>query len=287
MSKKNAYQVATEKILELLDDGEVPWTKPWTSRLMGYQKNLNSGRAYTGFNALSLAMSDKPSPYWLTFKQANELGLKIRKGEKATAVIGWFKFAKKSQDETDEEEKRSRLCAKVYRVFNVSQCDGLSDKLKELAFPPVKTFETPQIEKAEKLVKDTKALITYGHERACYIPSMDKIEMPAIDRFKSSEEYYSTAFHELGHWTGHTKRLNRKEVNKAISFQSKDYSQEELVAEMTSIFVCSSLDITSDTSVRNSAAYIQGWKKFIKDNEKAFVIACQRAQKAADFILKA
>jgi antirestriction protein ArdC len=93
-------------------------------------------------------------------------------------------------------------------------------------------------------------------------------------------------FHELGHWTGHSSRLNRSELQKANLFNSKNYSREELCAEMASVFVCSSLNISNESSLRNSAAYLQSWMKFLTDNPKAFVIACQQAQKAADFILK-
>lgn len=288
MSKSsNVYEIVTEKIVKMLEANENPWVKPWVTRSLGNQRNLASGRAYTGLNALLLAMENKPNDYWLTFKQADELGLKIRKGEKSAIVIGWFRSTSKVEDEDGEESEVSTgLRCRYFRVFNLSQFENvpqsLLDKTKRQDVP---TFETGVDPKTESVISALKASIEFGVEQACYRPKADTIHMPDRNRFEHMAEFYSTMFHELGHWTGHESRLNRNEVGRTNLFNSKAYSQEELCAEMSSVYTCSSLNISSDSSVRNSVAYLQGWLKFLKDNPKAFVIACQQGQKAADYIL--
>lgn len=289
MKNQNVYELATQQIVELLSQNINPWAKPWVTRQLLNQKNLNSGRAYTGINALILSLQDKPLDYWLTFKQADDLGFKIKHGEKSTLIIGWFKtsFKNKDADPDDENDSRSGLACRYYRVFNLSQCDNVPDSLlKKAQRPEVATFSEDKNELAEKIIIDTLANIKFGSEIACYRPRLDEISMPDRNRFEKQNEFYSTMFHELGHWTGHESRLNRSELAKANLFNSKNYSKEELCAEMTSVFVCSSLGISGESALRNSAAYLQSWLKFLKGDSKAFVIACQQAQKASDFILK-
>jgi antirestriction protein ArdC len=284
----STYQIVTEKILDLLQKNENPWTKPWVTKSLQHQKNLSSLRPYTGLNALLLAMDNKPNDYWLSFKQAQDLGLRLSKGEKSTMIIGWFKPSSKEMNDDGEEVsvKGRGLACRYFRVFNLSQFENVpASLLSKTARPDVPTFETETLDVAESIIAETKALIKFGVEQALYRPGLDVIEMPDRNRFAKSCEFYSTMFHELGHWTGHKTRLNRAELQKANLFNSKNYSQEELCAEMTSVFVCSSLNISNDSTLRNSSAYLQSWMKFLKDNPKAFVIACQQAQKAADLIL--
>lgn len=289
----NVYELATAKILELMENNENPWTKPWITRGLNQQKNLSSLRPYAGLNALLLAMENQSTDYWITYKQAQELGMQVRKGEKSALIVGWFKSSYKSKDESDEGDgddetpSRSGLCCRYFRVFNLSQLDNVPASLMTKAKrPDIVPFLTGTVPAAEQVIEQTKAKINFGVEQACYRPSADEIYMPDRDRFAETSEFYSTIFHEIGHWTGHSKRLCRAELTKGILFASKSYSQEELCAEMTSVYVCSSLNISSDSALRNSSAYIKNWMKFLKDNPKAFVIACQQAQKAADYIMK-
>lgn len=291
----NVYELATAKILELLEKNENPWTKPWVTRGLNQQKNLSSLRPYTGLNALILAMENQSTDYWLTYKQAQELGMQVRKGEKSAIVVGWFKSSYKSKDESEAGEEndgnepvtKSGLRCRYFRVFNLSQLDNVPATLLEKAKrPDIVPFITGTDPAAEQVINQTGAKINFGVEQACYRPSADEIFMPDRERFEHVAEFYSTMFHELGHWTGHSKRLNRLELTKGTMFASKTYSQEELCAEMTSVYVCSSLNISSESALRNSSAYIKNWMKFLKDNPKAFVIACQQGQKAANYILK-
>lgn len=287
---KNTYEIVTEKIVELLAANENPWTKPWVTKALSHQKNLFSMKAYNGLNAMILAMENRPNDFWLSYKQGQDLGFTLKQGSKSSIIIGWFKGSSKVEKENDDGETETKivggLCCRYFRVFNLSDFDGVPDEiLKKTVRNDVSTFETETVDVAEKLIIATKAKIGFGVEQACYRPKLDEISMPDRNRFPRMNEYYSTMFHELGHWTGHETRLKRAGVMNVNRFGSTAYSQEELVAEMTSVFVCSSLNISNDSSIRNSVAYLQSWMKFVKNNPKAFTIACQQGQKAADLIV--
>jgi len=282
--KKNVYEIITSKILEDLESMNNPWVKPWVSRSIGCQKNGESKRAYTGINALILATSGRESDNWLTFNQINKLGLRLKKGSKSAPVIGWFKTRGKKDEETGEIDlDSSYLSARFFNVFNAFDIEDCPESL--LGFKDTPTYENPRFDHADSLIQATQAKINHGYAAAFYRPSVDEVYMPDLNKFTYSHEYYSTLFHELGHWTGSQKRLARFKDNKVAAFRSLEYSREELVAELCSVFVCSTLDITSDNTYRNSVAYLKGWAKFLRDDAKAFVIAAQQAQKASDFIL--
>lgn len=284
MAKKDVYEVITEKILTDLESMDNPWVKPWVTQSIGNQRNGESKRPYTGINALVLATSGRESANWFTFNQINKRGLRLKKGSKSVPVIGWFKTNKKDYDSSNEEEQ-AYLCARFYKVFNAFDIEDCPEDL--LNIQEIKTFDNPRFEDAEDVIFATSADIHYGHDSAFYRPMQDTVHMPNIESFLKSHEYYSTMFHELGHWTGNSKRLDRFKSNKVAAFRSTEYSREELVAELCSVFVCSALDITSDSTYRNSVAYLQGWGKFLRSDAKAFVVAAQQAQKAADYILNA
>lgn len=280
MSK--TYDTVTARILEQMTQGKIPWVKPWSgSTKLGETKNLISLKPYRGINAF-LTMGFE-LPYFLTFKQANDLGLKIKAGSKGTPVVFWGKVQKE-----DEEDDKPGMFCKYYTVFNVSQLESMPDKLKKLIEASTPKVELTQIEtdeKAEKLLKDSKADVRFEQQKAFYSPQLDYINMPLKDSFTAKAEYYSTLFHELGHWTGHSSRLDRKELTESAYFGSHAYSQEELTAELTAAFVCSSLGISTESSLRNSTAYLQGWMSKLKNDPKLFTFAAQRAQKASDLIL--
>jgi antirestriction protein ArdC len=275
-----AYQVVTDRITAMLEKGVAPWRKPWaTSGLM--PANFTTKREYSGINVWMLGCSEFSAPYWLTFKQALELGGSVKKGEKGTPVIFAKKMVFKDQDAEEGEtssKDRARLCMKYYTAFNVEQCDGIEWK------DDSKRFEHNPIEKAEEIAKGYAGApaVSYEGGRAFYRPSDDSITLPEKERFEKSEGYYSVLFHELSHSTGHQSRLNRDGVN-SVSFGSDTYGKEELIAEMSSAYLCHAAGI--ECTVENSASYLAGWLAAIKHDAKLLVSAASQAQKSANFIL--
>jgi antirestriction protein ArdC len=279
---KNAevYEAVTEQILAELESGNAPWRMPWVGN-GGIPQNLVSKRPYRGINAFLLGMLSMHhgSPYWLTYKQASELGGNVRKGEKSTIVMFWKEIMVK--DEAAEGGKRKVLMARTYRVFNVMQCDGLEDKI-----PAVETGEEfDPVAAAEEILANVPnpPTLEFGGSAAFYVPSKDHVQLPKREQFKSVGGYYNTMFHEFGHATGHESRLDREGVMGKHRFGSKDYSAEELVAELTACFVSAEAGITPD--VPQSAAYCKSWLKVLKDDRKMLVQAASKAAKAADYLM--
>lgn len=276
MSQK-IYEMITEKILDLMNEGIVPWHKPWHG--VG-PKNMVTGRYYRGINVWLLSCSGT-TPYWLTFNQIKNLNGSLRKGEKGHPVIFWKWIDKKRRnEETGDFEKYRFPMLRYYKVFNLSQVDGIK--------PPEesekKTFN-PIAEAAGIINRmQNKPAMTHGSDKAFYRPTEDRIYLPEFENFKSAEEYYSTLYHEAAHSTGHVSRLARKEIMSVNFFGSHDYSKEELVAEMTASFLCGIAGIENKT-IKNSAAYLQSWTKSFKDDKKMVICAAAQAQKAADYIL--
>ncbi len=275
----NVYEVITDRILGMLKDGVVPWRQPWAAH--GAPKNLVSDKEYRGMNVLLLASQAHKSPYWLTYKQANEAGLQVRKGEKSTPVIFW-----KVTDKKDKPGEKGFIL-RYYNVFNVGQCDGLDSCTllrKRVVFPGAPKVVEP-IQECDNLVKLYKTIpkVEHGGSRAYYNPSFDYIGMPAMNDFHGAEEYYSTFFHELIHSTGHKDRLDREGITNPIKFGSHDYSFEELVAECGSAFLCGKVGI-SNRVIENQAAYIASWSKKLRSEPRWIVEAAGKAAKAADYI---
>lgn len=277
MSNK-VYEIVNESILGMLEKGTVPWQRPWVTN-----PPLNvRGTRYRGINvwllsAQAMAKGYK-APIWLTFKQAKAMGGSVKKGESSTLVIFW-KFLEKDRD--GKVDKFAML--RYYRVFNVEQCEGLNaEKLPKLN----QGHEFSPLEACEKIVAGMADLpqITHGGDRASYCPPLDVVRMPHPSDFSGTEEYYSTLFHELGHSTGHERRLGRLKGQELASFGSDRYSKEELVAEMTAAYLAAEAGIENRT-IDNSAAYIQNWMRRIKDDVRLVVMAASQAEKAADFIL--
>ena len=277
-SKISVYEIITNKIIEKLESGTVPWAKPWVGSDQVIPMNGTTKKSYRGINVLLTAMMGYSNPNWLTFKQAKGLEANVKYGEKGTPLVYW-NFVEKTEDNGD---KKKIPFMKYYTVFNADQIEGLDKDF----YPKVeKQIKFKPIERCEKIVKKFKASPKVQHkaQRAYYQPSTDMINMPDKDTFKTKEEYYSTLFHELGHSTGHEKRLNRKGITDVALFGSHEYSKEELVAEMTSSFLCGVSGIENKT-INNSAAYLQGWLKVLKQDSKLIVSAAQQGQKSADHI---
>ena len=275
----NVYEIINSRIMELLEQGTIPWKKPWNAP-GNYPKNLISKKPYKGVNVLMLACSPYTSPWWLTFKQVQEKGGHVIKGNKATPVIFW-KWLDKQDAEEGETTAGKIPLLKYYNVFNLDQTEGITAPEPEA---PPKQFEP--VTRAEEVIANMplKPDIRHGGDRACYSPSLDYIRMPNQDTFDSIEEYYNTCFHELSHATGHANRLGRKSLQEPTYFGSHEYSKEELVAEMGAAFLCGICGIAQQT-IANSAAYIASWLKALKDDKTLLIQAAAAAQKSTDYIL--
>lgn len=275
------YKMITDRIVDLLEQGTVPWRKPWKG---GHQpKNLISNNSYRGINNILLACAPYGSPWWVTFRQAKKLEGTVRKGEKGFPVIFWKPQVRLVEDENGDTEVRQWPLLRYYTVFNVEQCEGLDHQI------PPETEATPTfkpIDQAEAVVKAMPAPPSIRHDQpsAFYRPATDLVNMPKPELFTPPEEYYSTLFHELIHATGHESRLARSEVIDTQSFGSHSYSREELVAEFGSCFLCGHTGIEAAV-LENSASYINGWMRRLKQDKCLVINAAAKAQKAADWIL--
>lgn len=274
------YEVVTNRIIEMLESGVVPWARPWRAST-GAPRSLVSQRPYRGINIFLTGAQGFESPYWLTYRQAKELGAHIRKGERATPVVFFTKL--KGKDRKNGEEREIPLL-RYYSVFNVAQTEGLNLR-RELLYPAASAETLDPIAAAEEIVSryTDGPTINSGFVKAAYSPGSDVVMMPRREAFARAEEYYSTLFHELTHSTGAEKRLNRDGLRKIIRFGDHDYSREELVAEIGSAMLCAEVGI-SERVIENQAAYINGWLKTLKGDARAVVFAGAQAQKAVELI---
>ena len=281
------YAIVTEKIINLLEQGIVPWRRPWTST--GLPRNLASKKPYNGINYFLLSASKYVSPFWLTYRQATELGGHVRKGEESTIVIFWkvqdLKQSGEGRDTQESNEKnRRRFLLRYYRLFNLEQCEMPPAVLDKL--PKIETHEHDPIEAAERIIAGmpNPPEIQYAGSKAFYNSVTDRIILPPRELFISAEEQIATTYHEVSHATGHPKRLNRKSITEAAPFGSPTYSFEEMIAEMSAAYLCAEAGI-SPAVLENQAAYIAGWLKKLRDDRKLLVHAAAQAQRAADYVL--
>jgi len=276
LQRLTPYDVITNRILALLEQGTVPWHRPWDSA-MGLPRNLVSQRAYRGINVWLLTATASPSPFWATFHQVTAAGGSVRKGAHGVPVVFW-KVYNREDPETGEAEKRFVL--RQYTVFNAAQLDGV-------AIPEITVLAhrfTP-IERCAHLVDamPQRPTILHGHPRACYTPATDTLHLPHPTCFQSPEAYYATVWHELVHSTGHRSRLNRRTLTDRCLFGDPTYAKEELVAEMGAAYLCGVCGIANAT-LATSAAYLQSWMQVLRHDPTMLVHAAAQAQKAADYI---
>ena len=281
------YAIVTDKIINLLEQGVVPWRRPWTSA--GLPRNLVSKKPYRGINYFLLSASKFVSPLWLTMRQANELGGHVRKGEESTAVVFWkidnVKLSTEDRDNEESDEKtRRRFLLRYYRVWNLEQCELPQAMLDKL--PKIEMHEHDPIEAAERIIAGmpNPPEIHYAGSKAFYSSITDRITLPPRELFISTEEQMATTYHEMSHATGHPKRLNRESIAEAAPFGSPIYAAEELVAEMSAAYLCAEAGI-SPAMIENQAAYVAGWLKKLREDRKLVVHAAAQAQKATDYIL--
>ena len=272
-----AYQIITDRITTLLEDGTCAWTRPW-AKASGMPRNLFSQREYRGINVWILGAQGYRSPFWATFKQVQTAGGTVRKGEKSTPIVFW----KVGEGEDENGKVRRTFLLRHYNVFCAHQITGVA--IPVLDEDPV--FEHTPIEACEKVVTNypLRPTIMHGSNQAFYRPSTDSVHMPDRESFMDTEGYYSTLFHELTHSTGHKDRLNRPTLVDAVAFGSVRYAKEELVAEMGAAYLCGVTGIDNST-VNNSAAYLKGWLSVLRSDPKMLVQAAGAAQKAVDHIL--
>lgn len=283
--QEKIYEMVTDRIMTKLEAGVVPWHKPWAGGDMPV--NLVSKKQYRGVNVWLLSCMGFSSPYFVSYKQAQELGGTVKKGEKGCPVVFWKWLEKKDPDAREGEistKDRKIPLLRYYTVFNTDQCEGIDHAKIPTSDLPVREIEP--IEECELMVAGMpkRPEITHTEQRAYYRPSTDTVNMPAQETFEGDEEYYSTLFHELTHSTGHESRLNRRGSDTPRNFGDREYSKEELVAEMGAAYLCGVAGIENKT-IDNSAAYIASWMKALRDDKKMVVQAAGQAQKAADFIL--
>lgn len=279
MKRFDIYEMVTNLIIERLVKGVVPWQMPWKSG-GAIPRNLVSKKGYSGFNFWYLLSFGFERPFFLTFNQVKTLGGSVKKGSKSYLVVFWKLFDVEKEDKTEQIPM-----LRYYRVFHIDDIEGIPEgKIPDTGSHD---HDFRPIEACEKLVngwKDAPA-VRYGQTRAAYAPARDEILMPDPRTFFDDEKFYSVLFHEATHSTGHRKRLNRHEKFSDHRFGSRDYSMEELVAEMGAAYLCGLCGIENKT-IDNSAAYIQSWLSKLKSDNRFIIQASGYAQKAVDYILE-
>jgi antirestriction protein ArdC len=277
---RDIYEAITERFIEQLKRGTVPWQKPWFA-----VQNIVSRKPYRGINALLLGSTDYRSPFWISFKQALDLGGHVKKGEKSTPVI-YYKILEK-RDETGnmvvrEDGRPARIpFVRWANVFNLDQTEGIQA-------PAIATRENviQPNEKAAAIVQNARLCpIHHVGFAALYSPKDDVIRIPAATTFHSQEDYYHTLYHEMTHATGHGSRLDREGITQQAKFGSDRYSKEELVAELGAAFLSNEADILDSVRFENSAAYLASWIQKLESDPRMIVSAASQAQRSSDFIM--
>lgn len=285
VERQSLYAEVTSRIIAELEEGRLPWVQPWDSAACGctMPQNGGTGRRYSGINVLILwaevVAKGYASQCWLTYRQAEAAGGNVRRGEKGTVICYADRFTPKAEQEQargEDREARQVAFLKRFVVFNVDQCEGLPE---DYIAPMVSPNPVLAIAEADALIAATGACVNIGGGEAFYSPVHDFVQVPPQVAFHEPVNWYRTALHELGHWTGHASRLNRDQKG---GFGSEAYAKEELVAEMAAAFTCASLGIAP--TVRHSD-YIASWLSVLRDDERAIFRAASQASKASEFLL--
>lgn len=278
MAKVDIYEQVTAQMIQRIEqDNLAPWNRPWALKA-SWPKNFVSKRQYNGINVLLLLLTQHSTPYWLTFNQARNLGGTVRKGEKGTHIVFWKQFQR--TDEQDPDQKRMVLVARQYTVFNFDQTEGI-EAPPELRSETQTDKGTPQ-DLLWRSYPNPPAIKHLG-DQAFYDAARDTVVMPPVSEFHSQEHYHATLYHELIHSTGHRDRLDRSTLKDATFFGDLSYCKEELVAEMGAAMMCGLAGI--ENVLPNSAAYLKGWLRRLKEEPRWLVQAASQAQRAVDHIL--
>ena len=295
MSNTDVYNIVTDKVIAALEGGSAPWRKPWIKTADGgLPLSMSTKKPYRGINVFLLWLEAMEhgytSPWWGTYKQITELGGQVRKGEKSSLVVFWKILDKDVTDATGQTKVQKIYFLRYFNVFNSGQADGLPEKF----YPAPEAQSADDLNRingaqivaetifADYLARENIELRNTDKNQCFYQPGADFINLPPTTSFPVIEEYYSAAFHEAGHSTGHASRLNREGIITHTHFGSELYSKEELVAEMTSAFLCGVTGI--ETTIENSAAYLANWCSKLREDPKLIVQAAALAQKASDYV---
>lgn len=276
--KKDIYEMVTDRIIEQLEKGYIPWQKPWTGVHDGAYNKI-SNKPYSLLNQMLLSKTGE----YASFKQWTELGGHIRKGEKAEIVTFWKIQQIEEENEDGEKIIKQLPLLRYYNVFHISQVEGVEPKSIDLN--ELQPIEEAERIKTEYMQREHIKILEKVTDRAFYSPSLDYIQIPCKEQYQNIEEFYSTLFHEMTHSTGHKVRLDREDVKDCMYFGSENYSKEELCAELGSAFLINKLGIASSKSFSNSTAYIQSWLRVLKNDKKFIISASSRAEKAVKYIL--
>jgi len=304
MNTQNIYDKITNTIIEMLEQHKKEGFKKSWYNVSGdalFAHNKATNHFYRGINQLLLQYLRDKYEYshngWLTFKQLSQLGGKIKKGSKAAIVVykshlyidantgenitRYVLNLLKNKQSIEHLDYQKRGYMKGYNVFNISQIENLPKEYYKIAELD-KLTEFERNEKAEFMIRCTGANIQYKAGNSAYFqPGIDLIKLPLRKQFKSDANFYSVVFHELGHWTGHKKRLNRDLSGK---FGSKEYAFEELIAELNTAYINAFLGY--ENTITNNVAYIDSWLSIMKNDTKFIVSASAQAQKASDYIFE-
>lgn len=289
--RKDVYQEVTDIIVQQLEAGVRPWSKPWTpaggGRVLGVLPLRSTGEAYRGVNVLLLWLAADRGGFsqrrWMTFKQAINLGAAVRKGERGSRVVFASAIEREVEGDNGETVEKRIPFMKAYTVFNVEQIDGLGAEwfdARPAVVEPVETVGPAAVPELEDFFGRVGALVRHGGGRAFYSLMGDYIQMPPLECFKDAAGYYSTRAHETVHWTGGSARCDRQF---GARFGDARYAAEELVAEIGAAFLCASLGV-SDQPREDHASYLASWLKVLKADKRAIFTAATKAQAAADFI---
>jgi antirestriction protein ArdC len=276
------YSQVNNHILAALEKGVIPWRRPWNGRL---PTNYDTEKQYRGVNILTLGLAEMvrgySSPYWMTYRQSQKHGGHIKRGEKATYIVFSDRKIREVENEDGTKDQKIYHMIRSFPVFNWSQTEGVPKKEICTALDPDRDL----IAVCDHMLSQMPKPPIYREcgSSAYYAPKKDLVNLPPFETFKTTEGYVATKFHEYGHSTGHKARLNRSGVMGAASFGGEEYSFEELVAELTSAYLCAINGI--DNTVENSTAYIQNWLKALKDDKSMLLRASGKATAAVEYIL--
>lgn len=294
-ARTDVYQTVTDRIVAELESGTVPWRAPWVSG--GRPRSMATGKPYQGVNvflcAITAAERGYTSPWWGTYEQVKSQGGNVRAGQNkangtgATMITLWKTFTPRDAEPDPETGMLpQRAMARLFPVFNADQCDGLPAK-----FYPVAAELGDVDANAQRVIDDYIARpgapsMAYDvHGQAFYNHETDGIHMPPIGEHVTAGRFYSTAFHEMTHSTGHHTRLARRADGEGRAFGSHEYGTEELCAEMGAAMLCADAGITCDDLVADSASYIASWLRTIKEDSKMVIRAASQATRAAEYIV--
>ena len=279
MASFDIYAAVTDRIIQQLEKGKIPWQKPWG----GVEGGAISGATGKPYSLLNQMLLSKPGVYF-TFNQIQKQGGNVRKGEKSQMVVFWKQIPVKEQNSQTGEIKETFVpMLRYYNVFHIDQCEGISYTAATQEKPRTDTDAESII--GAYLDRSGVELIQRISDEAYYSPSRDCVVLPLTEQFGSMAEYYSTAFHELAHSTGHHSRLDR--LRATAHFGSESYSKEELVAEIAAAALMNHTSLETKGTFRNSAAYIQNWLSALRNDKRLIVSASGAASKAFDYITAA